>query len=123
MPLPLSMLCPYVLSGFKKQAQRFMLLQTLSTLSKSRKTVPTSVEFVDIAGLVKGASEGQGLGNKFLANIRECDSIVQVGCLLGRRCLSAHGSNYSVQAASDRREGQVSFSWSSVPNNATCLGH
>eukprot|EP00891_Asterochloris_glomerata_P000152 jgi/Astpho2/152/e_gw1.00004.48.1_t len=53
-------------------------LETLSTLSKSRKTVPTSVEFVDIAGLVKGASEGQGLGNKFLANIRECDSIVQV---------------------------------------------
>ena len=69
-----------------------MSLQTLSTLSKSRKTVPTSVEFVDIAGLVKGASEGQGLGNKFLANIRECDSIVQVGCLLGRQCLAAFGS-------------------------------
>jgi len=40
--------------------------------------VPTSIEFVDIAGLVKGASTGEGLGNKFLANIRECDSIVQV---------------------------------------------
>lgn len=39
--------------------------------------VPTSVEFVDIAGLVKGASKGEGLGNQFLANIRECDSIVQ----------------------------------------------
>ena len=76
-----------------------MPLQTLSTLSKSRKTVPTSVEFVDIAGLVKGASEGQGLGNKFLANIRECDSVVQVGCLLGRPCLPAHGSDVSVQAA------------------------
>jgi ribosome-binding ATPase YchF (GTP1/OBG family) len=36
------------------------------------------VEFVDIAGLVKGASKGEGLGNQFLANIRECDSIVQV---------------------------------------------
>ena len=73
-----------------------MSLQTLSTLSKSRKTVPTSVEFVDIAGLVKGASEGQGLGNKFLANIRECDSIVQVGCLLG---LPSYGSNLSMLAA------------------------
>ncbi len=40
--------------------------------------MPTSIEFVDIAGLVKGASTGEGLGNKFLANIRECDSIVQV---------------------------------------------
>ncbi|KAK2080033.1 hypothetical protein QBZ16_002429 [Prototheca wickerhamii] len=40
--------------------------------------VPTTMEFVDIAGLVKGASKGEGLGNKFLANIRECDSIVQV---------------------------------------------
>lgn len=54
------------------------LLQILSDLSKSKKLVPTSVEFVDIAGLVKGASEGAGLGNKFLANIRECDAIVQV---------------------------------------------
>jgi len=47
-------------------------------MSKSKKLVPTSIEFVDIAGLVKGASTGEGLGNKFLANIRECDSIVQV---------------------------------------------
>ena len=54
------------------------LLQTLSDISKSKKLVPTSIEFVDIAGLVKGASTGEGLGNKFLANIRECDSIVQV---------------------------------------------
>lgn len=53
-------------------------LQILSDLSKSKKLVPTSIEFVDIAGLVKGASTGEGLGNKFLANIRECDSIVQV---------------------------------------------
>lgn len=42
--------------------------------------VPATVEFVDIAGLVKGASKGEGLGNQFLANIRECDSIAQV-CL------------------------------------------
>lgn len=41
-------------------------------------TIPSAVTFVDIAGLVRGASEGQGLGNRFLANIRECDAIVQV---------------------------------------------
>lgn len=59
------------------------LSQVLSDLSKSKKLVPTSIEFVDIAGLVKGASTGEGLGNKFLANIRECDSIVQVCCTQG----------------------------------------
>ena len=53
-------------------------LQTLSTISKSQKTVPTSLSFVDIAGLVAGASKGEGLGNQFLANIRECDAIVHV---------------------------------------------
>lgn len=53
-------------------------LDVLSKLSKSQKIVPTAIEFVDIAGLVKGASEGQGLGNKFLANIREVDAVVQV---------------------------------------------
>mgnify|MGYP006279633327 CR=1 FL=1 len=42
------------------------------------KVIPSSVTFVDIAGLVRGAAEGQGLGNRFLANIRECDAIVQV---------------------------------------------
>lgn len=53
-------------------------LDVLSKASGSQKTVPTSIEFVDIAGLVKGASKGEGLGNQFLANIRECDAIVQV---------------------------------------------
>ena len=53
-------------------------LDTLSEMSKSAKVIPTAVEFVDIAGLVEGASEGAGLGNKFLANIREVDAIVQV---------------------------------------------
>ncbi len=53
-------------------------LDKLSEMSGSLKTVPTSVEFYDIAGLVKGASKGEGLGNQFLSNIRECDSIVQV---------------------------------------------
>ena len=53
-------------------------LEPLSKISKSQKTIPTAIEFVDIAGLVEGASEGAGLGNKFLANIRETDAIVQV---------------------------------------------
>lgn len=50
-------------------------LNELAEISKSEKVIPTAIEFVDIAGLVKGASEGEGLGNKFLANIRECDAI------------------------------------------------
>jgi GTP-binding protein YchF len=53
-------------------------LWKLSKFSNTQKTVPAVVEFVDIAGLVKGASKGEGLGNKFLANIRECDAIGQV---------------------------------------------
>lgn len=53
-------------------------LWKLSEFSKSAKTVPAAVEFVDIAGLVKGASEGEGLGNKFLTNIRETDAILEV---------------------------------------------
>ena len=53
-------------------------LEQLGKVSNSAKIVPTTIEFVDIAGLVKGASKGEGLGNKFLANIRETDAIVQV---------------------------------------------
>ena len=53
-------------------------LQVLADLSKSVETVPARVEFVDIAGLVQGASRGEGLGNQFLANIREVDAIVHV---------------------------------------------
>ncbi len=53
-------------------------LQILSDLVKARKIVPATIEFVDIAGLVRGASKGEGLGNQFLANIRETDTIVQV---------------------------------------------
>jgi GTP-binding protein YchF len=53
-------------------------LKLLRDLSRSKETIPTRVEFVDIAGLVKGASQGEGLGNKFLANIREVDAIVHV---------------------------------------------
>ncbi len=53
-------------------------LSLLAELSRSKAIVPTRMEFVDIAGLVKGASKGEGLGNKFLANIREVDAIVHV---------------------------------------------
>jgi len=53
-------------------------LEKLTKLSKSAKTIPAAIEFVDIAGLVKGAAEGEGLGNQFLANIRETDAILQV---------------------------------------------
>ncbi len=53
-------------------------LEVLGKISKTQKIIPAAIEFVDIAGLVEGASEGAGLGNKFLANIREVDAIVQV---------------------------------------------
>ncbi|MFA5934351.1 MAG: redox-regulated ATPase YchF [Candidatus Paceibacterota bacterium] len=53
-------------------------LWKLSEFSKAAKTIPAAVEFVDIAGLVKGASAGEGLGNKFLTNIRETDAIAEV---------------------------------------------
>ena len=53
-------------------------LQKLTAISKSAKTIPTTIEFVDIAGLVKNAHQGEGLGNQFLANIREVDAIAQV---------------------------------------------
>lgn len=53
-------------------------LDKLAAIYPSEKVLPTTIEFVDIAGLVKGASEGEGLGNKFLANIRDVDAIAQV---------------------------------------------
>jgi ribosome-binding ATPase len=53
-------------------------LDVLAKMSHSQKIVPTAIEFVDIAGLVKGASAGEGLGNQFLSHIREVDAIVQV---------------------------------------------
>ena len=53
-------------------------LGELSRWAKSKKTIPAAIEFVDIAGLVKGASAGEGLGNKFLSNIREVDAILEM---------------------------------------------
>lgn len=53
-------------------------LEKIAAIGKSQKIIPTQLEFVDIAGLVKGASRGEGLGNQFLANIRETDAIIHV---------------------------------------------
>jgi len=53
-------------------------LLALTALSHSQKTIPAAVQFIDIAGLVKGASEGEGLGNKFLSHVREVDAIAEV---------------------------------------------
>ncbi|MDR3463904.1 MAG: redox-regulated ATPase YchF, partial [Beijerinckiaceae bacterium] len=53
-------------------------LETLASIAGSKEIIPTRLTFVDIAGLVRGASKGEGLGNQFLANIRECDAIAHV---------------------------------------------
>ena len=53
-------------------------IDKLTALYNSKKTIPAVIEFVDIAGLVKGASKGEGLGNQFLGNIRECAAILEV---------------------------------------------
>src|SRR5919107_5221576 len=53
-------------------------LEPLAKIAKTTTIIPATVEFVDIAGLVRGASKGEGLGNQFLANIRETDTVVQV---------------------------------------------
>ena len=53
-------------------------LQKIAAIAKSKEIIPTRISFVDIAGLVRGASKGEGLGNQFLANIREVDAIVHV---------------------------------------------
>lgn len=53
-------------------------LNKLAELYKTEKVIPATVTFVDIAGLVAGASQGEGLGNKFLANIRQCDAIIHI---------------------------------------------
>src|SRR3977135_1874675 len=58
-------------------------LYVLAKLAKSEQIVPTRISFVDIAGLVRGASKGEGLGNQFLANIRESDATVHGLCCFG----------------------------------------
>ena len=77
-------------------------LQRLSDLSSSKEIIPTRVEFVDIAGLVKGASQGEGLGNKFLANIREVDAIVHVV-----RCFEDDDVIHVAGSVDPRRDAEV----------------
>ena len=68
-------------------------LDKLAEIWDTNKKTPAIVEFVDIAGLVKGASKGEGLGNKFLGNIRECDAIVHVvRCFGGTDIVHVDGS-------------------------------
>jgi GTP-binding protein YchF len=68
-------------------------LAVLGEINTSEKLVPTSLSFVDIAGLVEGASKGEGLGNQFLANIRECDAIVHtVRCFVDENIVHVSGS-------------------------------
>lgn len=73
-------------------------LDWLSEFYKPKKTTPAVVEFVDIAGLVKGASHGEGLGNKFLANIRECAAIVHVvRCFDDENVIHVEGSTNPIR--------------------------
>src|ERR1700682_5765389 len=75
-------------------------LAKLTELEHSAKTIPTTIEFVDIAGLVKDAHKGEGLGNKFLANIREVDAIVHViRCFEDENILREEGA---INPASDK---------------------
>jgi GTP-binding protein YchF len=68
-------------------------LEPLAALVKTKVIVPATVEFVDIAGLVRGASKGEGLGNQFLANIRETDTVVQVvRCFEDENVIHVEGS-------------------------------
>ena len=91
-------------------------LDTLSKLSGSEETIPAIVEFVDIAGLVKGASAGEGLGNKFLANIRETDMIAEVVRIF---------EDSDIHHVSDpgRHRGLEEYSARCHPRPVGCTGH
>src|SRR6478736_8589463 len=68
-------------------------LQKLTELVKPKKTIPTAFEFTDIAGIVRGASKGEGLGNKFLSHIREVDAVLHiVRCFEGGDITHVEGS-------------------------------
>ncbi|HKY97834.1 MAG TPA: redox-regulated ATPase YchF [Gemmatimonadaceae bacterium] len=77
-------------------------LDALAEIVKPKRTVPAVVQFVDIAGLVKGAAEGEGLGNKFLANIRETDAIVHVV-----RCFEDEDVTHVMGAVDPARDREV----------------
>ncbi len=77
-------------------------LESLSAIIKPQATVPAAIEFVDIAGLVKGASQGEGLGNQFLANIREVDAVVHVV-----RCFEDHDIQHVMGPVDPARDREV----------------
>jgi GTP-binding protein YchF len=75
-------------------------LEKLAVLNESVKKVPTALEFVDVAGLIKGASTGEGLGNKFLASIRQCDAIVHVvRCFIDEDVIHVDGTVDAIRDA------------------------
>ena len=77
-------------------------LEVLARMSKSKKIVPTSFEFVDIAGLAKGANKGEGLGNQFLGFIREVDAIIQVV-----RCFESASVEYEMETIDPVRDIEI----------------
>ncbi len=77
-------------------------LEQLALLAKSAQILPTQLEFVDIAGLVKGAAQGEGLGNKFLANIREVDAIAHV-----LRCFSSEDITHVEGDINPARDAEI----------------
>lgn len=77
-------------------------LDVLAAIVKPERTVPATVEFVDIAGLVKGASQGEGLGNQFLANIREVDAVVHV-----IRCFNDDDIQHVMGATDPARDREI----------------
>ena len=79
------------------------MLQILSDISGSKELIPTTVEFVDIAGLVKGASKGEGMGNQFLTNIRDTNAVCQVIRLGGVCQVMRLGGAYNGEAFVDTR--------------------
>ena len=89
-------------------------LHVLQKIAKTNVVIPAAIEFVDIAGLVKGASAGEGLGNKFLSHIREVDAIVQVV-----RCFEDenihHVSGWSIPCAISQSSSPNLFSAISPP--------
>ena len=80
-------------------------LNKLAEIEHPQRVIPTTVEIVDIAGLVKGASKGEGLGNKFLANIRETDAILHV-----LRCFDDDNICLLYTSRRDRRSGMFAGS-------------
>ena len=77
-------------------------LDVLAEIVKPERTLPATVEFLDIAGLVKGASQGEGLGNQFLANIREVDAVVQVV-----RCFEDEDINHVMGSVDPVRDREI----------------